>query len=117
MKVIDLLNKIAKGEKVPFRIRVSNDYYHFDDEEDMYYRDDEDKEEFYTDSMITGFVDLNDEIEIIEKIRNLDNLKEFIVTNMGYYTRYLNDASSTERYVNDMNYIIEIINDLKENSK
>lgn len=117
MKVIDLLNKIAKGEKVPFRIRVDNVYYHFDDEKDMYSRDDEDRTEFYTDSMITGFVDLNDKIEIIEKCKNLDNLKEFIITNMGYYTRYLNDASSTERYVNDMNHIVEIIDDLKENLK
>lgn len=114
MKVIDLLNKITKGEKVPFRIKVSNVYYHYEIEDNMYYRDDEDKDEFYTDAMITGFVNLNDEVEIVKNLDNLELLKVFIEEHMGYYTKALNNANYCESYVNDLNFIINAINEMSD---
>jgi len=45
MKVIDLLNKIANGEKVPKRIRVDRINYIFDEIERFYHRDNEPKED------------------------------------------------------------------------
>ena len=48
MKVIDLLNKIANGEEVPKKIRITNvddrittHYIFFYDEDDQEYKDDE----------------------------------------------------------------------------
>lgn len=73
IKVIDLLNKIYKGEKVPKKISIKEkyykyekDYYEFvyDKESRMYFNND--SEEFYTPYLITGFVDIFDEVYIVE---------------------------------------------------
>lgn len=66
MEVIDILIKIANDEYVPYRIKVNGDIYHYVYDDKMYVRDDGDKDEFYTDEMLTGFVSLNDKVEIIE---------------------------------------------------
>lgn len=39
MKVIDLLNKIANGEEMPQRVKISDNYYHFDISDSDYYND------------------------------------------------------------------------------
>lgn len=62
MKVIDLYNKIANGESVPKEIKVNDNIYHYDET---------DCNEFYRyrtmlNEFLTDYVDLNDEVEIIE---------------------------------------------------
>lgn len=109
MKVINLLNNIANGEDTPYRVRINNVYYHYDIDDCMYYRDDEDKDEFYTDAMITGFVSLNDNVEIVEYCNKLQVIKDYILTNMGYYSSRLQDAKDINAYVDNLNYIISLI--------
>lgn len=74
IKVIDLLNKIYKGEKVPRKISIKEKYkkmyaedyeFVYDDEEKMYFNDDAD--EFYTTRLITGYVTIFDKVYILEE--------------------------------------------------
>lgn len=74
MKIIDLLNMQVKGEEMPSLIKANgikflwdNDTTYYD--EPCYRRLDEDADEFYTDQMITGFVSLKDEVEIINNVK------------------------------------------------
>ena len=68
MKVIDLLNKIAKGKKVPKKVKVTTGTYL--DEfrtwvwNDIWYEYEADEKEVW---ICTNGLDLNDEIEIIKK--------------------------------------------------
>lgn len=105
MKVIDLLNRIAKGTDIPIRVKVFNDYYHYDIEDDMYYRDDEDKDEFYTDAMITGFVNLNDSVEIIEdnKIEKLDQTLNRLDINDDYYRYIMENRFKINEIIDKLN--------------
>ena len=68
MKVIDLLNKIANGEKVPKKIKVTTgtlkDIYRIWVFEDIWYVYEYDKKEVY---VCCERLDLNDKVEILEK--------------------------------------------------
>ena len=72
MKVIDLLNKIANGEKVPKKIKYNNKIYEYTYEIDWYLREDL-KSELFIDKKY-----LNDEIEIIEDTSKEDKKIEKI---------------------------------------
>ena len=84
IKVIDLLNKIAKGEEVPEKIRYNAIVYQKDNDGDI---------DFYIGNNHNGTLfleklgdtnELNDEIEIIEekpkKIEELTNTIEYFIT-------------------------------------
>ena len=84
MKIIDLLNRIAKGEEVPKKFRYDNNIFVYDKE---------DKDYVYSNGNVSFFTDyftdiyhledvlmiLNDEVEVIEEkeisIYNIDNMK------------------------------------------
>lgn len=61
MKIIDLLNKIANGEKVPQKIKYLDSVYELNEE--SFYMDNGD---FFVDHIYIDLSNLNDEVELIE---------------------------------------------------
>ena len=81
MKIIDLLNKIAKGEEVPRKIK-------WDEEEFIYgknriYRNEDDEPLVY--DLLPSGENLNDEIEIIEEVedKEYENIEEMGMCTSG----------------------------------
>ena len=79
MKIIDLLNKIAKGEEVPKKIRITilddritREYNFFYDEDDQEYKDDE---LFPLGARIILERALNEKVEIIEEEKDIQEFK------------------------------------------
>lgn len=92
MKIIDLLNRIAKGEEVPKTIKYNGIYYTYDKEQDDYSAFVVSRYEYLLDDINT-FEQLTNEIEIIEEVEDkeyedidyADNLEQ------GEYIDYAND--------------------------
>ena len=118
IKIIDLLNKIANGEKVPKRIKLRGfELYRTLEDGKRLYIDDEKMffPEHYT-------FDLNDTVEIIEdndklekiNVKTGDNCKRFIEyddkTGHHKYTIRLLD----EYFAKNINKIIDHINKIEE---
>jgi hypothetical protein len=109
VKVIDLLNKIAKGEEVPKKIRIGNnpDIFYYQEDIKSYKTE-------YNEYLISEWLNnsrrLNYEVEIIEedkKIEKLDTDELFICDNHEHiYSNFIN-------VYNKINEIIDKIN--KEN--
>ena len=107
MKVIDLLNKIANGEEIPNKITIRNntliynkdhllnlqDYYYMDDEEDATWK--------------IWWYDLNDEVEIIEKDKEIKKLPPSFYEN-ACLTKQDRDVA------NKINEIIDKINSMED---
>ena len=75
MKVIDLLNKIAKGEEVPEKIKVDNIIYIYENWEHFYYTDDEIREDLLVrgkDYSTNDFLNWN--VELLEDELDKDNI-------------------------------------------
>lgn len=69
MKIIDLLNKIANGEKVPQKIEYLDSVYELNEE--SFYMNNGD---FFVDHINIDLSNLNDEIELIEdEEKDIDN--------------------------------------------
>lgn len=65
MKLIDLLNLMAKGEKMPSKIRLFNEVFEYDEDEKTFL----DKDGYtFDDYCLIDY--LNDEVEIIEYPKN-----------------------------------------------
>jgi hypothetical protein len=97
MKIIDLLNKIAKGEEVPKKIivygEISDDIFTFNKNADVYYDDD---------CNTLGYkynleVMLDSEIEIIEEVE--DKEYEDIEETTGDYIVPNTPATENEAYI------------------
>ncbi|HHX69677.1 MAG TPA: hypothetical protein GX708_16725 [Gallicola sp.] len=119
MKVIDLLNKIAKGEEVPKKIKYDTKNY--------YFRNYDYKEYDIVENCIdeqTSFIDcidfykLNDEIEIIENIekggRMIEKIRQFC--EYPYSDKYECWSIKEDILVNKINEIIDVVNELKKES-
>jgi hypothetical protein len=81
MKVIDLLNKIAKGEEVPKKIKYTWFYeWSHDNTRNEYCYMQKNGDRFDSDWLIESI--LNDEIEIIEEVedKEYEDIKEFETT-------------------------------------
>ena len=101
MKVIDLLNKIANGEKVPKKVKAG--YYYYEYEENGEYINTENSNDllFDFDSYYPLETCLNQEVEIIEedkKIKKIDRTKPF----------------STFDVADKVDEIVDIINEMRE---
>lgn len=104
MKIIDLLNKIAKGEEVPKKIRIG--IYNFykcekrTSEEDYDYQT-EDGE--YLINYLSEYeyitTYLNDEIEIIEEVedKEYEDIEE--VDSDGRFSRIINALIRNQKYI------------------
>lgn len=115
MKVIDLLNKIANGEKVPEKIRYDNliwkKTFNTTSKCNCYCND------YETDFLDYIFVgSLNDEIKVIEeskKIEKLNYLTSIITTTLNDEKQDIVSAPSNIEIADKLNEIIDYIN--KEN--
>ena len=111
IKIIDLLNKIAKGEKVPEKnIYNGNTYYNVGNEKQAYYENSE-----LEDSMLMFAIysesHLNDEVEIIEEDKKIEKLEEYSLDKDGKYE--ITPTLYEQILKNKINEIIDYIN--KEN--
>ena len=88
IKIIDLLNMIANGENVPKKIKANGIVFIFDKDDNEYKREDGDADEFYTDYMINGFVNLTDEVEIIEDKED-KKIEEIKINFDEFYKHYI----------------------------
>ena len=117
MKIIDLLNKIAKGEEVPKKIAIQNDVLIYNEDEilnlqDCYYMADEEDATW----KIWAY-ELNDEVEIIE-----EETEEIIEVCGSLFTKSEYDKLAyseeekkiPEKIDNLIGYDIQQFDDLKE---
>lgn len=100
MKIIDLLNKIANGEEVPKRIKISDNYYHFDTDDSDYYNDADNKDTLMENIYLhNAYVWLNKEAEILDDKEDKDiplipndELKDdYTQTNLDFNFRVLKE--------------------------
>ncbi len=93
MKVIDLLNKIANGEEVPKKIRVSCYEFEYNEEVNAYF--DVEENSAYQ-SLIQNWLNnsnkLNSEVEIIEEqqdidIQSIEDLPKWVIRRDGEITQ------------------------------
>ena len=90
MKVIDLLNKIAKGEEIPKKIKYKNKEYEYYERlnETFNYKDLVFNEYFSDEWFIENI--LNDEVEIIEE----KDIEKIIINSQGNIEKKLIDGST-----------------------
>lgn len=115
MKVIDLLNKIANGEEVPKKIEYNDDLYtHVDN----YCYFCEETNEILSKNIYAEFSRLNDEVEIIEEDKPLEELDliEKINNDLNIANNYSkNNIKNNLKYVaNKINELIDEVNKLKK---
>lgn len=117
MKIIDLLNKIANGEKVPERIMYKYKIYKYDEDFQEYYVSNNEElfgtlfHKYTTLQFINDEVEINEEVEILDeedKIEKLDQTLNRTDINDDYY-RYIME----NRF--KINELIDEVNKLKEN--
>ncbi len=106
MKVIDLLNKIAKGEEVPEKIKYNTKIYNWDEDAYLHYEDEYTPEEAFLEGIRTDMV-LNDEVEIIEekpkKIEECKSYEDF--EGIDDYIEHLRDKIN--KLIKAVNYLLE----------
>lgn len=125
MKIIDILNDYAKGKiKEGFKFRCCNQNWIIEDDNihsiNQYMsHDDMGDYEYFEDCF--DLSNLNDEVEIIEEPKELEELKEIKTTGDEFYCEYIGSwikkeasAAYCEYLSNKMNEIIRHIKD-KEN--
>ena len=121
MKVIDLLNKIAKGEEVPKKIKFKEDILKYDKEIQEYMGISKTGNGAFFDYLFVNFPTrtfINDGVEIIEEYKEIEKLKPVIeFKNIGWGTRIQEEI---ERYPDNkelmrkINELIDEINKMKE---
>jgi hypothetical protein len=118
IKIIDLLNKIANGEEVPKKIKFDNVIFVYIDKWEQYVTKEEEIPllKRICDYNYSG---LNDEVEIIEEDKTIEELKTEIEN-----TKRKLIGTSGNRYsirvvdniiINKINELVKEINKLKEN--
>ena len=123
MKIIDLLNKIANGEEVPKKIRITDvddritrHYIFFYDEDDQEYKDDE---LFPLGTKLILDRVLNKKVEVLdllEEPKKIEKWGEGALEEMEKCTNYtLEDLQKYIRILAEtQNELIDEINNLKE---
>ena len=108
MKVIDLLNKIAKGEEVPKKIKYEKDtYIHIDNY--CYYC--EDTNLILSDRIFAEYSKLNDEVEVIEEDKKIEKLEGIYAVDHKW------QCENNNIFVKKINELIDKINNLKKKYK
>lgn len=117
IRIIDLLNKISRGEEVPKKIRFDNiNWNKVYGEKYMYYKNDYDCDFFLYFFRKNLDFTLNDEVEIIEEDKKIEKLK--IVENGSINSYALLDKNGTKcaltkhskEIADKINEIIDYIN-------
>ena len=121
MRIIDLLNKIAKGEEVPKKIRIDHWCYKFEWVEHLKNYYDEDNDIDIMSALSMSEEELNYKVEIIEENQNIkeieitrgDNCQRFIEydDNTGHHKYTIRVLD--EYFANKINLLIKEVNKLK----
>ena len=113
MKIIDLLNKIAKGEFLPKKIKYDDEIFIYDNQVDKYWSIDHTNNLYDILSRYVGIA-LNDEIEIIEEDKKIERLWSDKIINVNDGKQLANHLWEIEKKINE---IIDIVNKLKDDRK
>lgn len=130
MKIIDLLNKIAKGEEVPKKIKYIGNTFFWNESLCDYEANDFVKEIsssylfrglFVQNDSYMNEYNLNDEVEVIEEEKEISKMiinDEFLFSNshsgnMRREDRRLLDSNFKE-ISNKINELIDVINDMRD---
>ena len=111
IKIIDLLNKIANGEKVPYRVKYYDIIYRFDffaENSKMYVRDETGLKIY----LFEVYNNLNDEAEIIEEEKEIEKLD---VALLGQCDNWLR-CPTNEVIKKDVELNPYIIDNIRENT-
>lgn len=112
MKIIDLLNKIAKGEEVPYKIKYKGVIYEKDNDGDIDFYIGEDFDGTLLLEKLDDTNELNDEIEIIKEVED----KEYEdIEELGY--KYINTYGNISQHRKSEEPLIDTINALIRNQK
>ena len=116
IRVIDLLNKIAKGEEVPKKIKYEDivfDYTKRNREGLIYIADEysnyEDNDNFLSPHLFWHIEKLNDEVEIIEEDKKIENFYFSV-----YQDQKLGGRDVVQNLEKKINELIDEVNKLKE---
>lgn len=102
MKVIDLLNKIAKGEEVPKKIIIGEYKYEYCERlDEMFNYKNIDTNDYLTEDWFIENI-LNDEVEIIEEDKDIE---ELMIEQDGS-TYYIRNEYGTKCYLTKHSYLI-----------
>ena len=108
MKIIDLLNKVAKNEKIPKTIKYYGYIYKYDEENKFYYNNGSSLyREFYENGNC-----LNDEVEIIEEDKKIEKLcyQQLRARDVVEFITTLNEQLSN--HGKKINELIDKVNEL-----
>lgn len=115
MKVIDLLNKIANGEEVPKKIRITDiddritrHYNFFYDEDDQEYKDDE---LFPLGARLILDRVLNEKVEILDKIEEEKKIPEKLNIDKEHNRLFKKDGSYWSIKAHQV-YVYEVLNEI-----
>ena len=104
MKIIDILNTIARGEEPPKKIIYKEQEYEYDENEKDYYYCDFSIYKLFDDRLITKI--LNDEVEILEiTIHNLETKKNNMIEKIDKDVGH-----SVVQIIDKINEIIDKVN-------
>lgn len=108
IKIIDLFNKKANGEKIPQKIKYQGDIYELD-YENCY----KNTEGYFTDSIYYDLSNLNDEVEIIE------DEEEIGLECLDPYDTYFKDGTDLvyKLMYDKINELIMKVNNLDKRTK
>ena len=112
MKIIDLLNKIAKGEEVPKKIKKDWEYeYKYDELRNEYHYMSHENKRFDEEWFIFSII--NDEVEIIEEEKEIEKISQELIDKISFEdkTPISNNLSYT---MNKVNELIDVINDMRD---
>jgi len=107
MKIIDLLNKIANGQEVPYKIRIKDREYFYDKYSNWY---------FFGKTSEDMFIDkgrLNDEVEILEEEKKIPEKLSTWFSVETKQSKELNIEYANTNFENMYEKINEIIDYLK----
>lgn len=115
IKIIDLLNIMADGKKLPKKFMCKGHLYYMQKTKGICYRCDE-LNEIFEDCLVLE--DLNDTIEIIEEPKKIEKIswrkKESLAGNLMASEKQEILARRTEKLKSSLNELIDEINNLKE---
>lgn len=101
MKVIDLYNKIAKDEKIPYKIKYNKRIYEYAEEIKWYLRDDMKCE------LSNSKKCLNDEVEILEEPKGIPEKLEYFKSEEELYN--MSKILLFNNFVDKINEIIDCL--------
>lgn len=104
MKVIDLLNKIANDEEVPYKIRIKDREYFYDKYSNWYFFGKTSEDMFIDKGRLNEKVEIIEEDKKIEKL-NYNNNDEFDIEGFTF------DYEQKMQIVDKINEIINYINE------